>query len=118
MIATTKLKSLRSIGLILTLGFFTISGGYATSDSIKEEKKKTEDSEKKSNLDPDKKGIKADSISNFTKKVEAKTDSTASKSQNPSSMSSMSYNILFQVIYRFSFSEIFDSPSSSEIVSH
>lgn len=118
MIATTKLKSLRSIGLICMLGFFTISGGYAA-DSIKEEeKKKTEDAEKKSSLEPDKKGVKADSISNFSKKAEAKTDSTASKSNNPSSMSSMSYNILFQVIYRFSFSEIFDSPSGSEIVSH
>lgn len=117
MIATTKLKSLRSIGLIFMLGFFTISGGYAA-DSIKEEKKKTEDAEKKSALEPEKKGVKADSISHFARKTEAKTDSTSSKSHNPSSMSSMSYNILFQVIYRFSFSEIFDSPSGSEIVSH
>lgn len=108
-------KSLKYIGLALGLTFFTISTGLA-SDYKTVDKDKTPDPKKDvSSKDPVKKISKTDSLSNYTNDNKA-SDSIAHKAHNPSSMSSMSYNILFQVIYRFSFSEIFDSPSSSEIV--
>lgn len=70
-------------------------------------------------IDPEKsKCNKTDSLAGPHKKAQIKIDSTANRGNNQSSMSSMSYNILFQVIYRYSFKEIFDSPAAPEIITN
>ncbi|MBK6265563.1 hypothetical protein JKA74_10985 [Marivirga sp. S37H4] len=108
-------KPLKSIGLALVLGIFTITAGFASNLHTEDKEKLPDPKKTATSKDPVKKTIKTDSLTNYNK--ETKSDSiTVHKAHNPSSMSSMSYNILFQVIYRYSFSEIFDSPSGSEIV--
>lgn len=65
-----------------------------------------------------KKCAKTDSLNNIRERAMVKDSLSRHTKNTPSSMSSMSYNILFQVIYRYSFKEIFDSPSASEIVTN
>ncbi len=113
MINCTFLNTIKFTGLVLILGFSTLSASFAS--SLNKEKLTGPD---KSTMvaDPEKKLSKTDSLSILQQEKPIKKEPSVQKVHNPSSMSSMSYNILFQVIYRFSFSEIFDSPSSSEIV--
>ncbi len=115
---TTKNTTIyRYSGIIFLLFLFSLSAATASNSDIYIENSKIIDPDKvTATKDPDKKSEKSDSIAHYNKEVKYKTDTTQQKAGNPSSMSSMSYNILFQVIYRFSFSEIFDSPSKSEII--
>jgi hypothetical protein len=97
--------------IILLLGVFCTFDVLAKE---KEEKEKT-----KVEAEPDKKKCeKTDSLSSLRERIIIKDSVKEEKSNAPSSMSSMSYNILFQVIYRYSFKEIFDSPAASEIVTN
>ncbi|SMG20798.1 hypothetical protein SAMN05661096_01125 [Marivirga sericea] len=97
--------------IILLLGAFCT---FDVSAKEKEEKEKA-----KVEAEPDKKKCdKSDSLSSLRNRAVVKDSLNEEKSNAPSSMSSMSYNILFQVIYRYSFKEIFDSPAASEIVTN
>ncbi|WMN12345.1 hypothetical protein QYS49_33305 [Marivirga salinae] len=97
--------------IILLLGAFCAFDVTAKEKDNKEkEKVETEPEKKKCN--------KTDSLNNLREKVIVKDSLNQNKHHTPSSMSSMSYNILFQVIYRYSFKEIFDSPGASEIVTN
>jgi len=96
--------------IVLLLGAFCAFDVSAETAEDKKEKYKTIE------VDPEKKS-KTDSLANIREKPMLK-DSVDNKANSQSSMSSMSYNILFQVIYRYSFKEIFDSPAASEIVSN
>jgi hypothetical protein len=101
----------KKVSIILLLGAF-----FAFDVSAKEEGEK-----KKIEAEPDKtrKCEKTDSLNAKQEKLLTKDDKAEVKKHHPSSsMSSMSYNILFQVIYRYSFDEIFDSPAASEIVTN
>jgi hypothetical protein len=76
-------------------------------DNDKEKSAKTEEKIEKSGHDyvfPE--DMKADSLKQQEKKAEVK------KVDQPS-FSTLSFNIIFQMIYRFSFSEIFDSSMGS-----
>lgn len=102
----------KSCILILLLGVFFAFDVSAKAEDDKRENEKVE-------MEPDKKKCtKADSLSDFRERAILKDSLEQGKSNAPSSMSSMSYNILFQVIYRYSFKEIFDSPAASEIVTN
>jgi hypothetical protein len=82
-------------------------------------KEKEEKDNAKVEAEPEKKKCeKTDSLKNLEKRAIVKDSLSEEKSTTPSSMSSMSYNILFQVIYRYSFKEIFESPAASEIVTN
>lgn len=117
MIITQKTKIYRYSGIFFLLCLFSFSAINVSASEISLEKEKIIDPDKITVAkDPDKKTEKTDSLSHYNKEVKYKNDSIEQKAGNPSSMSSMSYNILFQVIYRFSFSEIFDSPSKSELI--
>ncbi|WP_296619557.1 hypothetical protein [Marivirga sp.] len=95
--------------IILLLGAFCV---FEVSAKEKEEKEKVE-------AEPEKKKCeKTDSLNQFKERAIVKDSLEQNKQNTPSSMSSMSYNILFQVIYRYSFKEIFDSPAASEIVTN
>ncbi len=97
--------------IILLLGAFCAFDVTAKENDNKEkEKVETEPEKKKCN--------KTDSLNDLREKVIVKDSLNQNKHNTPSSMSSMSYNILFQVIYRYSFKEIFDSPAASEIVTN
>jgi len=104
----------KKVSIILLLGAF-----FAFDVSAKEEGEK-----KKIEAEPDKtrKCEKTDSLNAKQEKLLTKDDKAEVKKHHPSSsmssMSSMSYNILFQVIYRYSFDEIFDSSGASEIVTN
>ncbi|MGJ3235215.1 hypothetical protein [Marivirga sp.] len=81
--------------------------------------KEKEDKKEKVEAEPEKKKCeKTDSLNALQEKAIVKDSLNESKNNAPSSMSSMAYNILFQVIYRYSFKEIFDSPAASEIVTN
>lgn len=97
-------------GILLILGGASYASGSETEET-EEKKKKVEASVSEGDPVEDKTLIKADSLQQDEKV--ARPDSVA----NPhnSTMSSMSYNILFQVIYRYSFSEIFSGNSSNNI---
>lgn len=110
-------KICRYSGIFLLLCIISIHTGMASTSELYDKDEKNIDPDKiTTTKDPDKKTEKSDSSAHFSKEVQVKKDTSHQKTGNPSSMSSMSYNILFQVIYRFSFSEIFDSPSRSEII--
>lgn len=97
--------------IILLLGaFWTFDVTAKEKENKNKEKVETEPEKKKCN--------KTDSLNGLTERVIVKDSLRQDKHTTPSSMSSMSYNILFQVIYRYSFKEIFDSPASSEIVTN
>ncbi|WP_375579897.1 hypothetical protein ABWH96_02110 [Marivirga tractuosa] len=99
--------------IILLLGAFC-----AFDVSAKEKEEKNKDKEEVE-AEPDKKKCeKTDSLNQLNEKLIVKDSLDQQKHNAPSSMSSMSYNILFQVIYRYSFKEIFDSPAASEIVTN
>ncbi len=117
MIATKITTIYRYSGIFFLLCLFSLSSAKASaSEIVLHESCKIDPDKITVAKEPEKKTEKTDSLSQHKTEVKYKTDSTQEKSVNPSSMSSMSYNILFQVIYRFSFSEIFDSPSKSEII--
>jgi hypothetical protein len=101
---------------VFLLCLIYINAGIASSEIPNNETKTIDPDKISTTKDPEKKIIKTDSVAVYKKEIKNKSDSTQQKPANPSSMSSMSYNILFQVIYRFSFSEIFDSPARSEII--
>jgi hypothetical protein len=86
--------------------------------SAKEKKDKNKEKDKIEAEPEKKKCEKTDSLSQLTEKALVQDSLSKHKNNAPSSMSSMSYNILFQVIYRYSFKEIFDSPAASEIVTN
>lgn len=114
---TKNTKICRYSGIFFLLCLISINAGIASSEISYKEGKNIDPDKITTTKDPDKKTVKSDSSAHISKEIKYKNDSTVQQREgNPSSMSSMSYNILFQVIYRFSFSEIFDSPSSSEIV--
>jgi len=93
-------------------------GAFCAFDVSAKEKEK-EDKKEKVETEPDKKKCaETDSLANLKEKAVVKDSLNSDKENAPSSMSSMSYNILFQVIYRYSFKEIFDSPAASEIVTN
>jgi hypothetical protein len=95
--------------IIFLLGAILV---FDTSALAKEKEKEKVEAE------PEKKICeKTDSLNILKEKAMVK-DSLDQNKNAPSSMSSMSYNILFQVIYRYSFKEIFDSPAASEIVTN
>ncbi|ADR22506.1 hypothetical protein MATR_36480 [Marivirga tractuosa] len=98
--------------IILLLATFL---AFDVSAKKKEDKKKEKD---KVEAEPDKKCEKTDSLSELKQRAVVQDSLNQHKSNVPSSMSSMSYNILFQVIYRYSFKEIFDSPAASDIVTN
>lgn len=103
----------RKVGIIILL----LASFYAFDVSAKE--KEDEKEKEKVEAEPDKKECaKTDSLNALKERAVLKDSLNQSKSNTPSSMSSMSYNILFQVIYRYSFKEIFDSPAASEIVTN
>lgn len=84
--------------------------------SAKGEKNKEKE---KVEIEPEKKKCnKSDSLNELSERAIVQDSINHNKNNVPSSMSSMSYNILFQVIYRYSFKEIFDSPAASEIVTN
>jgi len=96
---------------------FLLVAVFAFDVSAKEKEDKKE--KEKVETEPEKKKCnKTDSLNNLKEKVMVKDSLNEDKHNTPSSMSSMSYNILFQVIYRYSFKEIFDSPAASEIVTN
>lgn len=114
---TKNTKIYRYSGIFFLLCLISIHAGIASSEISYKEDKSIDPDKIITTKDPDKKTEKSDSSAHYSEEIKQKKDTTTQqKAGNPSSMSSMSYNILFQVIYRFSFSEIFDSPSSSEIV--
>lgn len=89
--------------------FFLAGNLLAKEDNNENEKEKNAKSEQKEVLPNSQvltqEDIKYDSLAEYLraeKKVEKK------KEEQPS-LSTMSFNIIFQMIYRFSFSEIFDS---------
>jgi len=93
-------------------------GAFCAFDATAKEKEKEEKKNSKVEAEPEKKKCnKTDSLSQLSEKAIV-ADSVNRDNNTPSSMSSMSYNILFQVIYRYSFKEIFDSPAASEIVTN
>ena len=102
----------RSYLIILLLGAFCAFDVSAKGKRISE----------KIEPEPDKnKTVRTDSLENLKERaliVNVDSVTEDKKTNTPSSMSSMSYNILFQVIYRYSFKEIFDSPAASEIVTN
>jgi hypothetical protein len=104
----------KKIGIIvLLLGAFC---AFDVSAKEKEEQK-----EEKIEAEPEKKKCeKSDSLINIQERAIVQDSVSEDQHHNnaPSSMSSMSYNILFQVIYRYSFKEIFDSPAASDIVTN
>ncbi|WKV13442.1 hypothetical protein [Marivirga harenae] len=98
--------------IILILASF-----YAFDVSAKEKDEKKE--KEKVEAEPEKKKCeKTDSLNALKEQAIVKDSLSQDRNNAPSSMSSMSYNILFQVIYRYSFKEIFDSPAASEIVTN
>lgn len=102
---------LKSIAVLLLLMPFCLVA-MATDVDNDNEKDKTEKVEKKPELPTDTlllEELKLDSLKdakNNEKKVEKK------KEEQPS-LSTLSFNIIFQMIYRFSFSEIFDTSMGS-----
>jgi hypothetical protein len=101
-----------SIVVLLLVAFFA----FDVSAKEKEEKNKEKD---KVEAEPEKKKCEnADSLNQIQEREIVKDSVEQNRHNVPSSMSSMSYNILFQVIYRYSFKEIFDSPAASEIVTN
>jgi hypothetical protein len=103
----------KKAGIIILL----LASFYAFDVSAKEKKDKKE--KEKVEAEPEKKKCeKTDSLNALKERAILKDSVDQNKKNAPSSMSSMSYNILFQVIYRYSFKEIFDSPAASEIVTN
>lgn len=97
--------------IILLLGAFCAFDVSAKKEGEEEKEKKVE-------TEPEKKKCEKTDSLNILKERAVLKDSVNHNKNTPSSMSSMSYNILFQVIYRYSFKEIFDSPAASEIVAN
>jgi hypothetical protein len=94
-----------------------ISAFFAFDVSAKDKKDKSE--KERLEAEPEKKKCeKTDSLNTLKERAVLQDSLKENKNNTPSSMSSMSYNILFQVIYRYSFKEIFDSPAASEIVTN
>lgn len=101
-----------SIIVLLLSAFFAF-------DVLAKEKEEKNKEKEKVEAEPEKKKCeKTDSLNQFKERAIVKDTVEQNKHNAPSSMSSMSYNILFQVIYRYSFKEIFDSPAASEIVTN
>lgn len=101
----------KSCLIIILLGAFC---AFDVSATEKEGEKK-----EKVEVEPEKKKCeKTDSLNELRERAIVQDSLNQHKNNAPSSMSSMSYNILFQVIYRYSFKEIFDSPAASEIVTN
>lgn len=97
--------------IVLLLGAFC---AFDVSAKVKKNKEK-----EKVETEPEKKKCnKTDSLNDLREQPILKDSLNQDRNNVPSSMSSMSYNILFQVIYRYSFKEIFDSPAASEIVTN
>ncbi|MGM0579374.1 MAG: hypothetical protein ACQETL_01750 [Bacteroidota bacterium] len=94
-------------------------GAFCAFDVSAKEKEEKKNEKEKVETEPEKKKCeKTDSINELRERAMVKDSLNQQKNDSPSSMSSMSYNILFQVIYRYSFKEIFDSPAASEIVTN
>ncbi|HET8861388.1 hypothetical protein [Marivirga sp.] len=86
--------------------------------SAKEKEVKTKEKVKVETEPEKKKCERTDSLNFVGDRAIVKDSLSKTEHNTPSSMSSMSYNILFQVIYRYSFKEIFNSPAASEIVTN
>lgn len=99
---------------------FLLLGAFCAFDVSAKETKDKNKGKENIEVEPEKKKCnKTDSLNQLSEQLIVKDSLNEDKNNNtPSSMSSMSYNILFQVIYRYSFKEIFDSPAASEIVTN
>lgn len=94
-------------------------GAVCAFDVSAKEKKDKAKEKVKVEIEPEKKKCnESDSLNKLQERAIVKDSLSQNRNNTPSSMSSMSYNILFQVIYRYSFKEIFDSPAASEIVTN